>query len=174
MRSKYLVPAKAEWSWNTSGFSREEATVWSIIRDDFDEKSRTESNYDVFSGSFILQKNNEDPSINPTEDLWLLKGDNHNVKESFLVGRVEAKPLELIEKETNLVWEGKFYGDGCSNEKEKRFKFYYPGLKQSCGTYIYKTSQVKGYYSLGDMIFGSLQRTPPTGYLIKVHQEKIL
>ena len=30
------------------------------------------------------------------DTLWLLKGDEHNVKESPLVGRVESKPLELV------------------------------------------------------------------------------
>ena len=34
------------------------------------------------------------------DTLWLLKGDEHNVKESVLVGRVESKPLELVQGST--------------------------------------------------------------------------
>ena len=162
------MQAKAEWSWNTVGISGVKATVWSVTRDDFSQESRSDSSYDVFSGSFVFQQNNVDPLNKPIADLWLLKGDSHNVKESFLVGRVESKPLELVEQETKLVWEGKFFGDACSDEKEHRFKYYYPGIKTTCSVYIYNNPKMSGYYPLGDIVFTSKPKSPPIGYLIKV------
>ena len=172
--TKYVTPARAQWTWNTHAFSSRwpnyKATVWSVVRDDLFEPSA----FGIFSGSFIVKEGTEDPTALPDPDLfWLLKGDEHNVKESFLVGRVESKPLELIEAEQDEIWNGTFPGDGCSSELERRFKYYYYTMGSNpCHIYIYRVPRVDGYYNLGDSAENArIGVRGPTGYLVKAARE---
>ena len=131
----------------------QKGTLWSVVRDDFAKEVRESSNYDIFSGAFIFEKGHTNEKQMPSQaGFWLLKGDDNNVKESMLVGRDEAKPLELVEKEQDLIWEGKFFGDGCSDEKERSYKDWYFDMKTTCEVFVYRTKKLKGYYNLGDTV----------------------
>ena len=126
-------------------------------------------------GSDPIQSGSDDPNKVPDQDnFWLLRGDEHNVKESFLVGRVESKPLELIEKEQDEIWKGNFFGDGCNGDQEKRYREYYPDMSTSCRVHVYRTPKVKGYYRLGDIAteIEVAEGRGPVGYLIKAREEK--
>ena len=78
------------------------------------------------------------------DTLWLLRGDEHNVKESPLVGRVESKPLELVEQPAQEIWNGRFWGDRCFGGFEEKYAYYYPDVASSCNIYVYRTPKVKG------------------------------
>ena len=91
----------------------------------------------------------------------------------MLVGRVESKPLELIEKEQDEIWTGKFFGDGCSDEREKQYRYFYSDFYTSCNVYVYRTPKVPGYFQLGDVATKEkVGVRGPTGYLIKARDEK--
>ena len=71
----------------------------------------------------------------------------------------------------DLIWEGKFFGDGCSGELEERYRVYYWDMQTSCKIHIYRTKKVKGYFNLGD----TASKEPITdriGFLIKARNEK--
>ena len=177
VKTKYLVKAKPEWIWNTKGGDRNKATVWSVVRDDFGEEALSGETHGVFSASFMLQPNNEDFNTQPYSEFWQLNGDEHNVISSVLVGRVESKPLELVEKDTTEVWKGNFLGSACKTDQEKYYKYRY-GVFTSCenqpgaNIWVYRTPRIKGYYNLGDTALTYEPSLPPKGYLIKAKREK--
>ena len=168
---KYLVQAKPSWTWNTKGLPHAKGTVWSVVRDDFADDVRENRNYDIFSGSFIFEIGHANEKELPSQSgFWLLKGDEHNVKESMLVGRDEAKPLELVQKEQDLIWEGKFFGDGCSDDKEEGYKQFYFDMYNSCGVYVYRTKKLKGYFNLGDTV-SKTKEVGKMGHLITARDD---
>ena len=152
------MKAKPQWTWNTQGIENNAATIWSVVRNHFTSKSLDGETYGIFSGTFIVDPSGSNFEMSEKNDkFWQLFGDEHNVKSSFLVGRVESRPLELVEKLTNLIWEGKFLGDGCTNEKEKFYREDYSAVFTTCdisrdqNIWIYRTPHVAGYYRLGDI-----------------------
>lgn len=151
------MKAKPKWTWNTQGIENTAATVWSVVRNHFTSESLAGETHGIFSGTFIFDPSGSNFEMSETDQFWQLSGDEHNVKSSFLVGRVESRPLELVEKLTNLIWEGKFLGDGCTNEQEKFYKEDYSGVYTTCdiskdqNIWIYRTPHLAGYYRLGDL-----------------------
>ena len=152
------MKAKPQWTWNTQGIENNAATIWSVVRNHFTPKSLDGETYGIFSGTFIVDPSGSKFEMSENNDkFWQLSGDEHNVKSSFLVGRVESRPLELVEKLTNLKWEGKFLGDACTNEKEEFYREDYSSVFTTCNLskdqniWIYRTPHVAGYYRLGDI-----------------------
>lgn len=152
------MKAKPQWTWNTQGIENNAATIWSVVRNHFTSKSLDGETYGIFSGTFIVDPSGSKFEMSENNDkFWQLSGDEHNVKSSFLVGRVESRPLELVEKLTNLKWEGKFLGDACTNEKEEFYREDYSSVFTTCNLskdqniWIYRTPHVAGYYRLGDI-----------------------
>ena len=55
--------------------------------------------------------------------------------------------------ETELLWDGKFFGNGCGSDEEKRYSYYYRlSRSEECLFCVYRARKRSGYYRIGDII----------------------